>query len=347
MAISVKKWSRRLTACLRLLPIFIRLKGSRDGARAVLKAGVIGAFTAIRDELFGIENQLFLDANKLKDLRFIIHAPNYVSTSAGVHCVYRLCDDLNKLGVPSAICGSAKTSKELNAPLIFWRDAKRLLKYENRWVLYSETISGNPTNAKNVVRWVLNRPGLLGGEETYENSEKVFVYSDQYRNYVKNQIAGKLQSVNLDRDIFYPPSDPHAARPLKCFYVGKSKYKSGVLDRKEVLEITRNFPKKNELGKILRASSILYTFDNSTALTYEAIACGCRVMIIPDGTQTFSDFEKLELGTYGIHWNSQPDVEEVINPSDLFSRLEQLEIAYTLQIQNMINQTLGSSTAKV
>jgi hypothetical protein len=168
--------------------------------------------------------------------------------------------------------------------------------------IYPETISGNPLGSKTTVRWVLNRPGLLGGDEVYADSELVFSYSDAFTPYIKNPVVGKLYMPTINERLFYCDDQKMSKRSLACFYVGKSQWKPGIVNRKHAFEITREYPSKQELGKLFRASRVLYCFDNSTILIYEALLCGCPVVIVPDGTQTPRDFEQLELGMDGISW---------------------------------------------
>ena len=106
----------------------------------------------------------------------------------------------------------------------------------------------------------------------------------------------------IDEKLFYCDDWDLSKRSLECFYVGKSQWKEGVIDRSRAFEITRETPPKKELGKLFRASRVLYCFDNSTILAYEAILCGCPVVVIPDGTQTRENYESLELGMDGIAW---------------------------------------------
>ncbi len=167
-----------------------------------------------------------------------------------------------------------------------------------------KTISGNPLEAKTVVRWVLNRPGLLGGDAVYQSNEHVFYYSNVFLPYIKNKVRGKLYMPTIDESIFY--TDESTATPtqrtLECFYIGKSLWKDGYFEREGAFEITRETPPKKELGKLFRAARVLYCFDNSTILVYEALLCGCPVVIIPDGTQSKEDYAQLELGIDGIAW---------------------------------------------
>lgn len=237
-------------------------------------------------------------------LGYIIWAPNYVSGSAGVKCLYLLCHYLNSLGYKSYITHSTQTTPELMAPLLLPRAAKKKLKSGQFVIVYPEVVSGNPYGAKHVVRWVLNRPGLLGGTPLYHPDEKVFYYSEVYRRYIANPVSGKLYLPTIDESLFFSNSSP-SSRHLTAYYVGKSRFQPGYFKESETFEITRDFPKRQMLGEIFRSCKCLYCFDNSSIIIYEAALCGCPVVVIPDGTQTYEDFQKLELGLNGISWGPE------------------------------------------
>ena len=278
--------------------------------------------------------------------QYVIVAPNFVSNSAGIYCLYKLCQDLRKKGFPTAIYGSRHTPNTLDAPLISELHMKQLQEQHNNdmWVIYPETVMGNPLNFKNVARWVLNRPGILGGDEVYHLDEKIFVYSDVYMPYVKNTVQGKLCMPTFDSTIFYPPKQKNIGeeRGLACYYVGKSTFKEGYFDTAETFEITRFNPAKQELGKLFRSAKVLYSFDNSTALIYEAIACGCPVQIIPDGTQTWDDYKKLEWGTTGIFWDKPVTHLTGDEVNVLLDKIIFREAQYQLELNHFINETAGS-----
>jgi O-antigen biosynthesis protein len=266
---------------------------------------------------------------------YVILGTSYTSNSAGVGCLYRLCHDLNRWGFPSFVTGSHRTNPDLTAPLIDRHDAKRLCA-EGFVAVYPETISGNPLHARHVARWVLNRPGLLGGDKVYADSEMVFNYCNAFEPYIQNRIDGKLYMPTIDEDIFFCDENDRAPRGLECFYLGKSKWQDGFIDRDRVFEITRDTPSKAELGKLFRASRMLYCFDNSTILVYEALLCGCPVVIIPDNTQTREDFERLELGMDGIAWGIEEKDSARANVPMLRRRYAKVKADYKVQLAQFI-----------
>jgi hypothetical protein len=192
---------------------------------------------------------------------------------------------------------------------------------------------------------VLNRPGLLGGEEAYDQSEQVFYYCNAFLPYIRNRVVGKLYMPTIDESLFFCEDGDQSKRSLECFYVGKSQWKEGLIDRSRVFEITRDTPPKKELGKLFRASRVLYCFDNSTILAYEAILCGCPVVIIPDGTQTREDYERLELGMDGIAWGMEELDRVKADVPKLRQRYEQVKREYVEQLERFIAITQSRSVS--
>jgi hypothetical protein len=269
---------------------------------------------------------------------YVILTSSYVPNSAGIACLYRLCDALNRLGYASYMTGGRVTASHLAAPLVHLDVAKALCA-RGYTALYPETIRGNPLEASTVVRWVLNRPGWLGGDEVYADSEHVYCYTDVYRPYIRNPVQGKLYLPSIDDSVFHCDDADLAKRTLECFYVGKSRWQNGIVERDRLLEITRDFPHKAQLGKLFRAARVLYCFDNSTIMTYEALLCGCPVVIIPDGTQTKADYERSELGLDGIAWGYDEKQPGPVDVAALRTKYDDIKRQFHVQLLDMVRAT--------
>lgn len=329
------KWILFFKKGLSTLPGYIRYWGFALGMKRTIKSLVL---PGIHQMMLELTDFLEAEESKVRISRrpdYIVIAPDFIGNSAGICCLYQLAADLKKSGFEAAITGSQRGNPKYPVPLISTKQAREAAK-NGAWVIYPEIINGNPLKARNVIRWTLNKPGLLGGDEVYPESEHVFVYSEVFAPYLKNKIQGKLYMPTIDRTIFFPPENDEP-RALTCYYVGKSRYKDGVFDPKTTLEITRNTPPKSELGKIFRAAKVLYCFDNSTALIYEALLCGCHVIVIPDGTQTWEDYQKLELGTSGILWGANGAPKEPFQPIELQERLAVWEAEYKNQLKYLVD----------
>ena len=112
--------------------------------------------------------------------------------------------------------------RELEAPLIPMYVAKGLAQTTPVRVVYPETVTGNPLGAKVVIRWVLNRPGLLAGDRVFDPKKIVFNYSSAYNRNIENPVAGMLYFPTIVESIFHTGGRPLKDRSLSCFYVGKA-----------------------------------------------------------------------------------------------------------------------------
>jgi O-antigen biosynthesis protein len=233
---------------------------------------------------------------------------------------------------------SSHTPPTLNAPLIGWGDAVALCQ-SGYTAVYPEIVPGNPLNAPHVARWALNRPGLIGGDEVFAESELVFTYSDIYTPYIKNKIVGKLFMPTIDESIFYSDDRDFSTRSLVCYYVGKSEWKDGFVNRDEAFEITRFSPAKRELGKLFRAARLLCCFDNTTVLVHEAVLCGCPVMVIPDGTIQKDFVDRAELSLEGVAWGAEELDIAKFDPSKVRERYEGTKREYAVQLDHFIAAT--------
>ncbi len=274
---------------------------------------------------------------------YLIAAPDYTSNSAGIKVLYQLCHDLNMRGYPSFMVYSKKTPAQLQAPFIPLSEAMSLTR-RGYIAVYPEVIKGNPLNARVVARWVLNRPGLLGGPQRFHPQELIFCYAAGYRPYLPGAIAGDLYCPTLDETLFYMDSatPPSHKRTLACYYLGKSPFQEGHINPTAMILIKRDWPPREALGSLLRASRVLYNFDNTTIFTYEALLCGCPVVLIPDGTQTWADYEKGELGTEGISWGIPQRLPDTVDPSPIRKRLALMHETYLHQLDGFIACTLNA-----
>ncbi len=175
-------------------------------------------------------------------------------------------------------------------------------------IIYPEIVSGAPFGGACVVRYVLNYPGLLGGDKIFDQDELCFSYSKilaQHTNHPENILFIPAS----DERAFHPPTGENK-RSGTCFYASKYQktHQGKLLDiTKDSLEITsglENSQSPEEIAEIFRKSEIFYTYEN-TALAIEATLCGCPAVFLPnDHLQSIIASE--ELGNDGIAWGTDP-----------------------------------------
>lgn len=246
---------------------------------------------------------------------YYIVTPRYVRTSAGIKVLHLLCHALNRAGeraylITHPYClPQYATHPELITPLL----TKATVEHDFATglapiVVYPETVHGNPFKAPFVVRYVLNFPGLLGGDSQYREDEFCIAYSEN--------LARSIPSSRLT--LFVPASDPRTFSPVPeqerrgtCFYAGKYKSHHGgaLFDiTRDSTEITRDFPDsptQPQIADLFRRSELFYCYEN-TALAIEALLCGCPVVFLPNPY-----FDRViaaeEHGWDGIAWGVDPD----------------------------------------
>lgn len=174
--------------------------------------------------------------------------------------------------------------------------------------VYPEIVPGNPFGGDCLVRFVLNYPGILGGDKVFADNELCFGYSKvlaAQTNYPENVLFIPAS----DPHVFYPPQT-ETERSGSCFYGSKyQKSHNGKLFdiTRSSLEITSGSPNSQspqELADLFRRSEVFYTYEN-TALAIEATLCGCPAVFLPN-PHLHSIIASEELGTEGFAWGAEP-----------------------------------------
>jgi hypothetical protein len=249
---------------------------------------------------------------------YYIVAPPYIRWSAGIKALHFLCHALNRSGeraymvIRPFIRSLPATHPDLLTPLLsketIVADASRLL---TPITVYPETVEGNPLNGPLVVRYVMNFPGLLGGQSRFPRDELCFGYSSVLASAV-GVPQNKLFIPASDIDVFHP--EPRVPRQGTCFFAGKYKdfHRASLSEvTKDSVEITRDQPDSQspfQIADLFRRSELFYCYENS-ALAIEAVLCECPVVFLPNEHLT-SIIAAEELGLDGYAWGADPQEVE-------------------------------------
>ena len=213
---------------------------------------------------------------------FLIVAPAFTHRSAGIRALYRLCHHLNRAGYPSAMLPTRR--KILLTDLPPWNVKFHLGPIGDAVVIQPEIVAGNPFNASKLVRWVLNDPGLLGGEKGFGKEEVVFVY-DPAKLPIVNAVLPEPIGMErvlwvgvVDPSIIYP--DENTAKIMDCYYVGKGHALQAAFpmaDRQNLYKLEELTATARDLGDVLRKTHTLYSYDHYSNVLREAVFCDCEV----------------------------------------------------------------------
>jgi len=250
---------------------------------------------------------------------YLIVAPHYTAQSAGVHVMHKLCHDLNEIGEEAYITiypqlswlshESNYLAPDMNTPLLT-REILDMLEKEGRQpiVICQENTDGNPLNATNVVRYVMNYIDYFG-KHVHKKREIKYAYS---RRIAKDMGIPEYRVLFMpvsDDALFTPPPEG-SPRSGSCFYAAKYHHFHGkplfpITDGST--EITRHRPDsqtKQQIAELFRKCELFYTYED-TALAIEAALCGCPTVFLPNELLN-SPLGFDDLGMDGFAWGNDP-----------------------------------------
>jgi hypothetical protein len=214
----------------------------------------------------------------------VIWAPDYSHASGGIRALFRLCHLLNMAGGDASMHGPSVLHPTWNAP-------RRDTPITERTIVVVPEIVFAHSSAKRIVRWVLNRPGLLGGPATYGPDEMVFYYASVWQAAAQAATTELLTEERLldvftvEPELFY--NDRSRPRIYDCVYIGKGEQiyrRLQTLGMRDAIVIRRDqivWPRNRvETAALLRGCRRLYSFDPNTAIIAEAVVCGAETFYI-------------------------------------------------------------------
>lgn len=239
---------------------------------------------------------------------YYIETPPYRRSSAGIRVMHMLCHVLNRLG-EEAYVFTSEVNPELNTPTVTEDVVRRHLQAGREpIVVYPEIVSGNPRRAKSVVRYVLNVPGLIGGDKTFADTELIYAYGQSL--LPANAPPGNvLFFPSVDTGLFNNRDNPlDTQRQGILVYPGR--HLNALKEHPELAHgtvITSTWPaSRAELAALMRRSETLYCFE-STAIALEAVLCGCPAVVLRSPLFDGHAISSAELGREGLAFSDAPD----------------------------------------
>lgn len=214
---------------------------------------------------------------------YFIYANDFIYKSAGVKLMHYLCHLINQAGYRAYITPCI-TSPILNTPLLT-NDVVEY--YQLNGVepigIYGERVSGNPLNTKSVVRYLGNYINHFNDIVSYNDKDLILSYSEGMNLQSDEEIV--LHIPLVDTNIFKYPNEK-ITRKGSLVYAGKYVDVHGgdlLPEHKNLYQITRasNSETPEQLKDLFQKSEVLYVYEN-TALSIEAVLCGCVVVLVPN-----------------------------------------------------------------
>jgi len=252
-----------------------------------------------------------LKSTSQKKPTYIVYAPSYNANNGGCIFLHQLVHNLNNMGERALLWPmqpirmskfkrylnvkkepdkSFKLSPDLNTALAEKKDLN-----DNAIVVYPEIVKGNPLNIKNVVRWLLYKPGVLHPFEF--GKDEMFFKVDELCEDI--EITGGAQDLFLWK---VNPCYKNHKRPNRkgsCYIVRKGKEKQLVHDLDDSIKIDGK--SHEEIAEIFNRCEVFYSYDEATMYSQYAAVCGCTSIVIPGMYKSREDWiANHDLAKFGV-----------------------------------------------
>lgn len=283
--------------------------------------------------------------NQRTNIIYFVYAPEYVHWSAGIKILYKLHHAIKTSGREVYLLNHGRSSFRSK-----W-NTSRLVSQLNREreshtfvAIYTESIIGNPLGIKNRIRWVLNYPGLLGGQRHFDG-DYVLSYSSNIASKMKNPdgvipdslFIGALSFVEIEELV--PTPGGLAPKTYDLVYAQKFRSLGGVptVPLDNVIEITRfdrKSPNREATLNLVRGARSLHVYENSTMITEAQL---CEVPVFCHRNEYFNELiAEVELGDEGTSWNL--DKLPKVDSEAIRSRLLNLESTMVARVDAALSK---------
>ena len=220
---------------------------------------------------------------------YIIYAPPFKVTSGGIRVMWGLYGWLLAKG-----------------QIVY---VNEIIQGQNSIGIYPEIVHGNPLEATKIVRYILNKPGVMGkgtpgvnfkpGPMEFDPTDELYYFSRLY-GVAKDQNHYMFLPI-LNTHLF---KDQGKKRTKTAYFVGKGVRQladANVHPKNAILIDKKIAQDQSVLADLLNECEALYCYDPVTAMTELSRLCGCRIVMI-NPKYSRDDFKKYEPGFNGISW---------------------------------------------
>jgi hypothetical protein len=274
-------------------------------------------------------------------MKFLIYSFNYDWKSGGNQVLHDLSKILSQ-DYTTYVFGTT-TVFDSKAICVNIDKAKEIAIQDDVITIYPEVISGNPFNAKNVVRYVLYYPGWHAGDKEYSDDELIITYNNEYVKDTKYDNAFVLTVLNPKLNIM---KNYDKKRNKIGLLVRKCKdfdYKMNLLNQYKHLlklpvisiddEINKCTDLRN-LSKIYNTITLFISFDPHTYHSTMAALCGCTSIVIP--SKEISNEEFYNVQKYGVAYGFENIDFAKLTYSKMIDDLKQMEQNTFTQCANFV-----------
>ena len=247
---------------------------------------------------------------------YLIAAPDYRESSLGIQVLHRLCHLINERGGNAWMVG-CKVNDEWNAPALTEEAYSQVMSGGTPWIaVYPEVTTGNPFSAPVVVRYMLNREGVIMGNGIEAGPEDLFFwYRAEFADKEPDPIILGIESYDLS--LF---EDDNPVKDKDFLYLNRipqSVIDFSLLPENITILSMQNPLSLRDLASLLKRGRVLYTYESSGTCLL-ANLCGCPVVALSaPGYEQYALNEQTlkDIGGAGFGYSDSPESLENIRAS--------------------------------
>lgn len=251
---------------------------------------------------------------------YAIASPNYSHTSGGIKVMWGLYGHLLARG-HEVYMNAYPSNKEFIA-------------------IYPETYPLSVMPTKKVVRYILNKVGVMGvGKDTTNLKAGPTEFEDGAMLYYFSRLFGETDDDHymflpiINTDIFV---DQKKIRDKRAVFVGKGDNLE--LHPKGAYVVDRSLAQdQQELADFLNECEVLYSYDPVSAMSEVARLCGTRVVLYNDEYSEDDYSTKYEAGSNGLSFGE--DTHTILDVGAFREQYMRLKDIFSIQLDKFIRDT--------
>lgn len=293
------------------------------------------------------------------DLKYFVVAPSFDEDVGGIIFQHELVNALNGLGENAFLLPQGPIYKQgrisrltswlrpppyrldpqLDTPV-----ARRSDIDDRTVVIYPEITLGNPLRAKNVVRWLLYKPGLRHPYEFTEGEMffRVFEKADI------PELTGGAPELFLWKTNHSYTNEGRPDRRGVCYILRKGSYKPRIPETEAPDAIQIDGLGHEEINELFNRCEVFYSYDEATMYSQFAAICGCLSVVIPGEHNSRAAWaSEHDLYRYGVAYGLE-DTEHALatrdRVPDLLHKKEEAGLATVRRFVKLTKERFGNPT---
>lgn len=291
-------------------------------------------------------------------LKYYVYSPPFDENVGGIIFLHQLVHELNELGEQAYLLPFEGANEHRRHSEFISRLKRRLLGrktpyfevnpdlntpvasvddlHDSSIVVYPEIVLGNPLSAKNVVRWLLYKPGLRNPYEF--GQDEMFFSVGEMSDFP--QITGGAPELFLWKVNRVYRNENRPDRDGVCYIVRKGEQKPRIPETEVPGAIQIDGKSHAEINAIFNRCHTFYSYDEATMYSQYAAICGCTSIVIPELYETRDEWVKSHnLARYGVAYGLHDTGHAIATQDKVLGLLEDRESKGRATVKQFIELT--------